>query len=142
LLAPDWDLALGDRLFDWVLSFAVFHHLPGAETRTAVLGALAKRLAPGGWLAMSNWQFVQSERLRRRVAAWEVVGLEAAEVEPGDYLLTWARGPRRGLRYVHVLDEAEARALAPTAGLAVREVFRADGVSGDLAEYVLMQTAG
>lgn len=138
LLTTDWSSALSDQLFDWVFAFAVFHHLPGAEARARVMGTLAGRLRPGGWLALSNWQFTRSERLRRRLAAWDRLGLAEADVETGDYLLTWERGAGRGLRYVHLLDEAEARGLAAGAGLAVREVFQADGHSGDLAEYVLL----
>lgn len=139
LLSPDLEKILGDTVYDWVLAFAVFHHLPGAEARAQVLQTLAGRLQAGGWLAMSNWQFTQSERLRRRIVAWERLGLADADVEPGDYLLTWERGPGSGLRYVHLLDQAAARGLAMGAGLEVREVFRSDGHRGDLAEYVLMQ---
>jgi SAM-dependent methyltransferase len=132
------DFSIND-VFDWVLAFAVLHHLPGALTRQRVLQLLAHRLAPGGVLAMSNWQLTRSERLRARIAPWSAVGLMEAEVEPNDFLLMWERGERRGLRYVHVLAEAEARQLAAAAGLTVTEVFSADGVSGDLAEYVVMQ---
>lgn len=139
LLAPNWDAPLGERLFDWALAFAVFHHLPGAETRARVLRTLAARLAPEGRLAMSNWQLTRSERLRRRIAPWDLAGLTDADVEPGDYLLTWERGAGRGLRYVHVLDEAEARRLADAAGLRVAEVFHSDGRTGDLSDYVVLQ---
>lgn len=142
LLAPDWPSALPDRPFDWVLAFGVFHHLPGAARRAQVFAALAARLAPGGALAMANWQFARSERLRRRQVPWAALGLTPEAVEPGDTLLPWERGGRTGLRYVHLLDEAEARQLAAAAGLRVREVFSADGASGDLNEYVVMEKAG
>jgi hypothetical protein len=88
---------------------------------------------------MSNWQLTRSERLMRRVRPWSDAGLDETQVEPGDFLLGWERGGRRGLRYVHVIDEAEARALAEAAGLQVVEVFEADGVSGDLAQYVQLR---
>lgn len=139
LLSPDLDQALGAQLHDWILALAVFHHLPGAETRARVLRALAARLAAEGRLAMSNWQLTRSERLRRRIAPWDRLGLTDADVEPSDYLLTWERGAGRGLRYVHVLDEAEARRLADAAGLRVAEVFRSDGLTGDLSDYVVLQ---
>lgn len=127
------------QIFHWVLAFAVFHHLPGYEARLRVIRTLAAQLEPGGTLVMSNWQLTRSERLRQRIALWSAIGLNEADVEPNDFLLTWERGRRRGLRYVHVLAEAEARQLAASAELSVVEVFSADGASDDLAEYVVMK---
>lgn len=123
--------------FDWVLAFAVFHHLPGRATRQSVLQHLAGRLTPTGTIIMSNWQFHTSPRFLLRQAPWSALGLTEADVEPGDALLTWERKGRHGLRYVHALDETEARRLAAAAGLAVTEVFASDGINGALAEYVV-----
>lgn len=138
VLSSNWDVVLGAQSFDWILAFAVFHHLPGRQARAELLRALATRLTSGGTVALSNWQFTRSARLRRRLRPWSELGLRDLDVEPNDYLLSWERGGRRGLRYVHLLDEAEARSLAEAAGLVVKEVFSADGVSNDLTEYVLM----
>ncbi len=127
--------------FDWILAFAVFHHLPSHAARQAVLDHLARRLAPGGQFVMSNWQFHTSTRLLRRQAPWSTLNLTPADVEPGDALLTWERKGRHGLRYVHALDTAEAHTLAAAAGLQVTEVFQADGVTNALAEYVVAKHA-
>ncbi len=140
LAAPDWAAALPPLPFDLILAFAVFHHLPRFETRARLMRDLAGRLTPGGRLVMSNWQFVRDPRLRQRVVPWSALGFTEAEVEPGDYLLSGERRGQRGVRYVHLLDEDEARRLAGQAGLQVLEVFSADGVSGDLAEYVVLGT--
>lgn len=142
LTSPDWPLVLPSHTFDWILAFAVFHHLPTFDARTRSLRALAERLGPGGRFAMSNWQFTRSERLKRRIVPWSALNLGQAEVEPDDYLLSWERGGQRGLRYVHVLDEAEARRIAEAARLTVVEVFRSDGVTGDLSDYVQMRKSG
>lgn len=142
LTAPDWPRVLPAEPFDWVVAFAVLHHLPGQEARAEVMRTLAAHLAPGGALAMSNWQFARSVRLLARVAPWSTLNLTEGEVEPGDYLLTWERAGRHGLRYVHALDEAEARALAAGAGLTVTDVFQSDGVSGVLADYALLSKSG
>src|SRR5574337_997170 len=96
LTSPDWPRALPPHPFDWILAFAVFHHLPGFAARTRILCALAERLAPGGTLAMSNWQFTRSERLKCRIVPWPALNLVEADVEPGDYLLSWERGSQRG----------------------------------------------
>ncbi len=142
VLDHNWPAALPAEPFDWILSFATFHHLPGRETRRRVLQTLAHHLAPGGVFVMSNWQFTRSARLLKRVANWSMIGLTENEVEPGDYLLTWERAGKRGLRYVHLLDEAEARELALSAGLKVVEVFESDGGTGALAEYVTLRRIG
>jgi SAM-dependent methyltransferase len=139
VLTSDWSQPVEGRMFDWILAFAVFHHLPGAEARARVLRELAAHLIPGGRLAMSNWQFTRSERLRQRIAPWSALGLTQVDVEPNDYLLTWERKGQRGLRYVHVLDEAEARQMAENAALNVVEIFQSDGESGTLTDYVVMQ---
>ena len=137
--APNWTRVLPANSFDWILAFALFHHLPGYEMRAGLLRTLADRLAEGGSLVMSNWQFTRSERLRQRIAPWTEIGLQVTDVEANDYLLTWERKGKRGLRYVHLLDEAEARRMAEAAGLTVIEVFRSDGAAGDLADYALMR---
>ena len=142
LLDPAWPSALPDRAFDWVLAFGVFHHLPGAARRAQVFTTLTARLAPTGALAMANWQFARSERLVRRQVGWSALGLRPEDVEPGDTLLPWERAGRTGLRYVHLIDAAEAQQLAAAAGLRVRAVFSADGASGDLNEYWVMARAG
>jgi tRNA (uracil-5-)-methyltransferase TRM9 len=141
LTDPAWPVALPAGPYDWVLAFSVFHHLPGRALRRQVLHQAAALLRAGGHAAMSNWQFARSERLLTRVRPWELAGIDPAELEPGDYLLSWERKGRTGLRYVHLLDQAEARELAHEAGLRVVEIFQSDGVSGDLSEYVVMQHA-
>lgn len=139
VLTPNWQGMVEAQTFDWILTFATLHHLPGAETRARVVRECVARLAENGRLVFSNWQFTRSERLKERVRAWAELGLDEAQVEANDFLLSWERKGRRGLRYVHLLDEAEARQLAEQAGLRVLETFSADGVSGDLAEYVVLE---
>jgi hypothetical protein len=91
-------------------------------------------LTPKGRFVHSNWQFLNSERLRKRVHPWEEIGLSDSEVDPGDYLLDWRRGGF-GLRYVHHFSEKELTALAAETGFGVVETFYADGETGDLGLY-------
>jgi tRNA (uracil-5-)-methyltransferase TRM9 len=142
LTTPEWQEAVAGQSFDWVLAFAVFHHLPGYDLRASVLRGLASHLAPGGRIALSNWQLTRSERMLKRIVPWPAAGLSDENVEPGDYLISWERNDRRGLRYVHVLDEHEVHRLAASAGLHILETFSADGETGDLSEYVVAQVGG
>jgi len=124
--------------FGWAFLFAVLHHLPGEELRLRVCQEVHRLLVPGGHLALSNWQFSRSDRLRRRIVPWEEVGLSAVEVDPGDALLDWRRGGR-GLRYVHQIDEAERMRLCARAGFRETEHFASDGEGGNLSDYAVWE---
>lgn len=83
---------------------------------------------------LSNWDFLASDRLRRRIIPWQMIGLADDDVEPGDYLLDWRRGGH-GLRYVHHFTPPALESLARDAGFEVDETFRADGEGGRLGLY-------
>jgi tRNA (uracil-5-)-methyltransferase TRM9 len=133
LTSLDWGNIATDR-FDRVFAFAVLHHIPGAETRRAILERVHALLQPGGLFIHSEWQFMESEKLRGRIHPWEEVGLSSKLLDPGDTLLDW-RGGRHGLRYVHHFDEDELQALATATHFHVRETFHSDGANGRLGLY-------
>ena len=116
------------------MAFAVLHHLPGIETRLEFLNRSRHLLAPHGQLYLSNWQFLNSERLRRRIQPWEAIGMTPEQVDPGDYLLDWRQGGY-GLRYVHHFDQPELAALAQDSGFRLVETFYSDGKGGQLSLY-------
>jgi len=120
--------------FDQILSFAVLHHLPGRHLHLRVLHAVRDLLSPGGQFVHSNWQFLNSERLRKRIHPWEEIGLRESDVDPHDYLLDWRRGGF-GLRYVHYFNEGTLHLLAAETGFQVVETFYSDGETGDLGLY-------
>jgi SAM-dependent methyltransferase len=137
LASADWDRrAAGSPpgRFDWLTAFAVLHHVPGEELRLGLLAKVRRLLPAGGRFAHSEWQFLESDRLRARIQPWEAVGLRDSDLDPGDFLLDWRSGGR-GLRYVHHFDEAELESLAAAAGFRVREAFRSDGENGRLGLY-------
>ena len=126
--------------FDAVIALAVLHHFPGMALRQRLVHDLAGLLAPQGLLALSTWQFLEADRFVGKLAAWEDIGLTAADVEPGDALLPWNQGVH-ALRYVHQLDLAEIEELAAAAHLRVVESFRADGKEGNLNLYTVLAPA-
>ncbi len=130
--ADDWSLI--PNTYSLITAFATLHHIPGDETRLRILQNIHQRLSPRGQFIFSNWQFLNSERLRARVQAWDAAGLKQAEVDAGDYLLDWRRGGR-GLRYVHHFSEDELSHLAMQSGFVVAETFYSDGATGDLGLY-------
>lgn len=122
---PGWSLGLGARAFDAVLYLAVLHHIPGSELRLQIVRDMAGLLRPGGRLIVSTWQFLSSDRLRRKVVPWSAAGLLDSDVDEGDYLLDWQRGGS-GLRYCRMIAEPELRGLCTAAGLVVQESYLAD----------------
>jgi hypothetical protein len=99
-----------------------------------ILRAVHGLLVEDGHFILSNWQFLNSEKLKGRIQDWSKVGLSSADVDPGDYLLDWRSGGE-GLRYVHYFREEELTSLAGTTGFKVQDTFYSDGASGDLSLY-------
>jgi SAM-dependent methyltransferase len=128
--------------FDIVCSFAVLHHIPSRELRLGMLNVVRKLLPPNGLFIHSNWQFLNSEKLKARIKPWDVAtisqpalsGVEVSDVDAGDYLLDWRSGGE-GLRYVHHFDEAELKELAAAAGFKIVDMFYSDGATGNLGLY-------
>jgi tRNA (uracil-5-)-methyltransferase TRM9 len=136
LALPEWARDLPHFPYDVILAFAVLHHLPGAELRRQVLEKVRELITPDGVFIHSEWQFLNSPRLRERIQPWEQAGLTADDVDPGDYLLDWREGGY-GLRYAHHFSEAELEALAGKTGFQVIETFYSDGEGGNLGIYQL-----
>lgn len=138
LANPDWDKTIQGKTYDVVFAFAVLHHIPSAKLRLNLLKSLRGHIKPGGWLAMSNWQFLNSPRLRKRIQDWSVIELSKQDVEAGDYLLDWRQGGK-GYRYVHHFTDEELASLAQDAGFRVLETFLSDGEGGNLGLYQIWQ---
>jgi len=117
-----------------ITAFAVLHHIPSNEVRLDILRTVHGLLAADGRFVLSNWQFLNSEKLKARIKPWDEVALRASEVDAGDYLLDWRSGGT-GVRYVHQFSESEMAVLARDAGFMVQETFYSDGTSGDLGLY-------
>lgn len=121
-------LPIAPHSFPTAICYAVLHHLP-EPNRLPLLQSLARVLRPGGRIALSVWQILHSERMRRKIAQ---------DLGNNEFLLMWKRGGR-SLRYVHHFDEDELRGLAEAAGLRVIEMFRSDGHTNDLSLYAVME---
>lgn len=132
-----WSLVIDSLFIDTVVCLAVLHHIPSFKLRALALREMTGLLAPKGRLLLSTWQFVYSDRLRRKMVDWAEVGIPAEALEPGDYLLDWNRGGC-GLRYCHLVNEVELRQLAAESDLSVRTTFRAGGREGNLSLFAML----
>jgi len=137
MLEPGWTRKLTGASFGCILLLAVLHHIPVSDVRARILRQVRELLAPQGRIIVSTWQFMDNERMRKKIVPWSVAGIDERELEPGDALLNWKRGGV-GLRYCHWIGEDELRALATQAGLNVVETFRAGGREGNLSLYAVM----
>lgn len=123
-----------DGAYDLVAAFGLLHHIPGAAQRQMFMKALAERVRPGGLLAFACWRFYEYPRFRDRIIPWP----DDLTVETHDYLLDWRRGVV-ARRYCHYVDDAEQVALVAAAGLTEIAAYRADGFTGDVNHYALLQ---
>ena len=138
LSIPDWDSSIPKITIDITLAFAVLHHLPGEQLHKQVLTKIHTLLEPEGRFIHSEWQFMNSPRLRGRVQPWETIGLTNSDVDRGDYLLDWRHGGY-GLRYVHHFDKNELTTLAEETGFTILNTFFAVGEGGRLGLYQIWE---
>lgn len=123
-----------------ISAFAVLHHIPSDELRLDILKTVHSLLKENGRFVLSNWQFLNSEKLKSRIQPWSKVGLSDREIDDGDYLLDWRSGGE-GLRYAHHFSAEELHQLAGQAGMRVSESFLSDGDRGRLGLYQVWMRA-
>ena len=138
ITSADWDMDLSRSSFEVVYAFAVLHHIPGEETCLRLLGKVYRLLEPGGRFILSNWQFLNSDRLRARIQSWDKVDLPPSQVDADDYLLDWRSGGQ-GLRYVHNFSEAALISLAAKTKFRVVDSFYSDGQNRKLGLYQIWE---
>ncbi|HSB01914.1 MAG TPA: class I SAM-dependent methyltransferase, partial [Anaerolineales bacterium] len=117
-----------------ITAFAVLHHIPSTELRLRLLRVVHELLKADGIFIHSNWQFLNSEKLKARIQPWEAAALSGSAVDAGDYLLDWRNGGK-GLRYVHHFEEQELAELATASGFRVADTYYSDGEGGRLGLY-------
>ena len=136
-------LEVPDAACDMAVAFGFMHHVPLERWRVALLRALAAKVRPGGYVAVSFWRFLNSEKLAKKAqktTARAQVELGLPDLPPNDFLLGWQQ--TSGLyRYCHHFDEPEIeRLLAAVADIAQPVAcFSADGKTGNLNEYVVLR---
>lgn len=120
--------------WDVITMFATLHHIPSTEIRLDILRTVRKLIKDDGKFILSNWQFLNSEKLRSRIQPWGRVSINESDIDEGDYLLDWRSGGE-GLRYAHQFSARELLGLAEQAGMRVTDSFLSDGDGGNLGLY-------
>jgi len=117
-----------------ITAFATLHHIPSTEMRLDILRTVRKLMKSDGKFILSNWQFLNSAKLRSRIQSWDRVGINESDLDAGDYLLDWRSGGE-GLRYAHQFSAEELSGLANQVGMRVVDSFLSDGDGGNLGLY-------
>ena len=151
------DVVFDAPLADISVCFGFMHHVPSCEYRVRVLDALVRQTRLGGIIAISFWEFMNDERMVRKAARAEARAelappferYDPSQFEPGDHLIGW-QNDHHAYRYCHHFDDQQitdlvtgVRALSTNDDAPVRELarFHADGHSGELNRYVILQRA-
>jgi tRNA (uracil-5-)-methyltransferase TRM9 len=140
LVEPEDDLPKGP--FSLIALFGILHHVPGHDRRRNLLQKLAERLAPGGILALTTWQFEAFARFQNRLTPWcdynrtAADPIDTAQLEPGDHLLPWGDGNAIH-RYCHFTSEGDTRKLLEDLSFEIVQSYAADGREGNLNRYFI-----
>lgn len=133
---------------DLAVAFGFMHHIPLPKWRLQLLSDMVSATAPGGFVFISFWRFMDDEgmaakalKTHEEALAYYVQGLNSAQqFNEGDYLLGWRNTPG-AYRYCHSFSDEEIDFLA--ASVADRTEcsarFRADGRTGSLNEYLVLR---
>ena len=130
---------------DLVVAFGFLHHVPGAEKRLQLLRTLLEKTKPGGFVCVSFWQFMNSQKLAAKAQettaqGLRALGIDASELEEHDYLIGW-QGKAETWRYCHHFSQEELDKLLASLGSDVQVCaqFSADGKDNNLNRYVILQ---
>ncbi len=130
---------------DLVVAFGFLHHVPGAGKRLQLLRTLLEKAKPGGYVCISFWQFMNSQKLAAKAQettaqGLQALGIDALELEENDYLIGW-QDKVNTWRYCHHFSQEELDELLASLGSDVRVCaqFSADGKDNNLNRYVILQ---
>lgn len=130
---------------DLTVSFGFMHHIPLPAWRVAFIDALLDATKPGGLVCLSLWRFLSNEGMAERANATTAqgiaeLGLDKLQFNEGDRLLGWKNEPG-AYRYCHSFSDAEITALAESTSekATLKARFQADGRTGNLNEYLVLQ---
>ncbi len=138
LLADTFAQKLNQRNYTLLSCFGVFHHIPTQELRIRLLQSLTTLLSQEGCLIISLWRFAEFERYAQKTVDPARFGIEAAELEPGDYLLGWDTEPVA--RYCHSFSTTDIKELIDAVPeLKLVAQYTADGKEGSANTYLVFQ---
>lgn len=123
----DWE-KLKNKKFDLVVAFGIAHHLVDEDSRKAFFKFLKTQLNDNGFIVVSFWDFLTSEKLRKKIVE---------DLGNGDYVLNWKSGPEAN-RYAHFYTEKEISDIFESSTLKVISKFNEDGPDHNSNKYYVL----
>ncbi len=145
LLDSKWLEIVRSEEFDLIVSFGLFHHIPGSQNRLKLLQQAVSKLNQNGLLVWTSWQFLNEDRLIKRILPkdsprykklLEDLKIPLHEIEKGDYFLDWIK-IKSLYRYSHNFEIPEAQEIIQKSNLEAKEVFLADGRFSNRNRYFI-----
>ena len=127
-----------ENQYDLICLFGLIHHIPSLIFRKELISILTKHLHPGGKLIFTTWQFLDSEKLRKKIVSPHEVSLNPALLEKNDYILDWRRG-EKAFRFCHYVDENELSSLIRHSNMLLQHSFQADAQEKNGNRYCILQ---
>jgi tRNA (uracil-5-)-methyltransferase TRM9 len=136
LQTNDVEEKLGHKKYDLIVLFGFIHHVPSTQLRTKLFTAISSLLTENGIFVFTTWQFMEHERLRKKISDPKTVGILPTELEKNDYILDWQRG-ESSFRYAHYFEPVEIKSLLENADLELIAKFSADGKEKNVNNYYI-----
>lgn len=134
------ELPVKDEEFDFIISFAVLHHLPSEKLRKKFFEEIRRALRPNGKVKITVWN-LKSDWVRNRFDTDAQLGGQ----ESGDAYIPW-RGTQSQIvnRYVHQFSKDELYKLAKEAGFSDIRVgcFTRAGEQAENGEETVLEMGG
>jgi len=114
-------LPFKDNSFDFIFSFAVLHHIPSNDLRSAFFKEIYRTLAPGKEAVIIVWNLLNEWADKRFKISEQIENNKKLSAEDSqDIFVPWKMTKGKTInRYMHVFSQEELRSLAKEAGLAV-----------------------
>ena len=131
------ELPFKDNEFDFVISFAVLHHLPSEELRKKFFEEIFRVLRPQGKVKITVWNLFNDWAKSRFD-----IGSQLEDKISGDVTIPW-KGTRGAIvnRYVHQFSKEELHSLAEGAGFSeiLIDFFNRAGERTDNGEEIVVE---
>ncbi len=143
-LFDNWPEQVKDEEFDLVVAFGLLHHIPGYQNRLKILENARNLLDKNGLLILTTWQYLDVERLRKRVVSAEKriqilnkLGIQGSELETGDNFLNWVKLVE-SIRFSHYFSPEELQKLLLDLKMNLIEKYQDDGRTGNVNGYFVL----
>lgn len=120
---------LEEKNFDFIFSWAVFHHIPGNNLRIGFLQEVYEKLNNNGFFVFSVWKLRQKNNFFKLfVFSFLKNLLKGRVIDFGDLIFSWHgnKNKQKSLRYYHAFSNNELRSLVKKTKFKIEEFLEDD----------------